>query len=150
MQDTSAQLVMANSTLVLVKGCNGILSGVCMIMASQYEPVATLNECRGSEVIHFNSLFNFQPFCVLLHIDADSCTSPPYEKWKALSVRKREGTLLFPGIIYNFCQFYSLLSYFSLCANQEIGNVSSIYNHCCTRNCPDSICIHAYILLILQ
>ena len=91
-------------------------------IVSQYEPVATLNERRGSEVIRFNSLFNFQPFCVLLHIDADSCTSPPHEKWNVLNVRKREDILLFPrNYFFDFHQFFiPCLAVFSLGANQEI------------------------------
>ena len=91
-------------------------------IASQYEPVATLNERRGSEVIHFNSLFNFQPFCVLLHIDADSCTSPPYEKWKALSVRRREDILLFPAIIFLiFVSFIPCLAIFHCVRTRRSG-----------------------------
>ena len=91
-------------------------------IVSQYEPVATLNERRGSKVIHFNSLFNFQPFCVLLHIDADSCTSPPHEKWNVLNVRKREDILLFPGIIsLIFISFIPCLAVFHWVRTKRSG-----------------------------
>lgn len=80
-------------------------------IASLYSPAATLDV--GPVTIQVNSLFSFQPLCVLLHINADSCgPSPPYGHLKGSRIRKREDILLFPAIIiFIFFVFLICLSF---------------------------------------
>ena len=80
-------------------------------IASRYSPVATLDV--GPVTIQVSSPFNFQPLCVLLHIDADSCGQLPYGYLKGSHIRKREDILLFPAIsIFIFIIFLTCLSFF--------------------------------------